>query len=183
MRRSGWAPEAAGRSGSLASVGTTANKRAQAVQGLTDAQRADLTEAFNLFDTDGSGAIDAAELCTAMAALGFNPKRSEIDKMVKEMDKDGDATIDLEEFMIMLAEKMNQQDGKEEMLKGFKMFDDDNTGRISFNNFKRVATDLGETLTDDQLKEILAEADEDNDGEISQEEFLNVMTRTGMIEV
>merc|ERR1711907_445729 len=159
-----------------------ANKRAQAVAGLTDAQKADLSEAFTLFDTDGSGAIDASELCTAMAALGFNPKKSEIDKMVREMDKDGDATIDLEEFMIMLAEKMNQKDGKEEMLKGFAMFDDDKTGKISFANFKRVATELGETLTDDQLKEIMAEADEDKDGEISKEEFLAVMMKTGMIE-
>merc|ERR1712188_39651 len=152
-----------------------ANKRAEAVAGLSDSQRADLSEAFTLFDTDGSGAIDASELCTAMAALGFNPKKSEIDKMVREMDKDGDATIDLEEFMIMLAEKMNQKDGKEEMLKGFAMFDDDKTGKISFNNFKRVATELGETLTDDQLKEIMAEADEDKDGEISKEEFLAVI--------
>merc|ERR1711934_647643 len=159
-----------------------ANKRAESVAGLTDAQKADLKEAFTLFDTDGSGAIDSAELCTAMAALGFNPKKNEIDKMVREMDKDGDATIDLEEFMIMLAAKMNEKDGKEEMLKGFAMFDDDKTGKISFKNFKRVATELGETLTDEQLQEILAEADEDKDGEISKEEFLNVMLRTGMIE-
>eukprot|EP00658_Telonema_sp_P-2_P077520 TRINITY_DN702_c0_g1_i8.p1 TRINITY_DN702_c0_g1~~TRINITY_DN702_c0_g1_i8.p1 ORF type:complete len:167 (+),score=72.23 TRINITY_DN702_c0_g1_i8:210-710(+) len=159
-----------------------ANKRAMAVEGLTEQQKGDLSEAFSLFDTDGSGAIDASELCTAMAALGFNPKKSEIDKMVREMDKDGDATIDLHEFMVMLASKMNEKDGKEEMLKGFKMFDDDNTGKISFKNFKRVATELGETLTDDQLHEIMAEADEDKDGEISQEEFLAVMMKTGMIE-
>merc|ERR1719162_123581 len=158
-----------------------ANKRAQAVAGLTDQQKQDLAEAFELFDTDGSGSIECGELVTAMTALGFNPKKSEIDKMVKQMDKDGDATIDLEEFMIMLAEMMNQKDGKEEMLKGFEMFDDDSTGKISFKNFKRVATELGETLTDDQLKEILNEADEDKDGEISQEEFLNVMMKTGMI--
>merc|ERR1711934_841926 len=159
-----------------------ANKRAQAVQGLTDAQKADLSEAFTLFDTDGSGAIDAAELCTAMAALGFNPKKSEIEKMVREMDKDGDATIDLEEFMIMLATKMNEKDGKEEMLKGVAMFDDDKTGKISFKNFKRVATELGETLSDDELQAILLEGDEDKDGEISKEEFMNIMLRTGMIE-
>ena len=32
-----------------------ANKRAQAVAGLTDQQKQDLAEAFELFDTDGSG--------------------------------------------------------------------------------------------------------------------------------
>ena len=41
-----------------------------------------------------------------MKALGFGPKKEEIAKMVKEMDKDGDATVDFEEFCVMMAEKM-----------------------------------------------------------------------------
>ena len=68
------------------------------------------------------------------------------------------------------------------MLKGFALFDDDNTGRISFKNFKRVAKELGENLTDKELEEILAEADADGDGEINQEEFLAVMVKTGLLE-
>merc|ERR1712028_249528 len=100
-----------------------------------------------------------------MTALGFNPKKSEIDKMVKEMDKDGDATIDMEELM-----------------KGFKLFDKDGTGKLSLANFKAVAQEIGETLSEDELKAIIAEADEDNDGEISPEEFMTVMIRTGMLE-
>merc|ERR1712167_517999 len=139
-------------------------------------------EAFELFDTDGSGAIDASELHTAMKALGFEPKKDEIAKMVKEMDKDGDQTVDFEEFCIMMAEKMNQKDGKDEMLKGFKMFDDDNTGNISMKNFKRVAKELGETLSDAELEAILSEADKDGDGEISEAEFLDVMAATGLLE-
>merc|ERR1711934_716552 len=120
-----------------------ADKRAAELKSLTDEQKAELREAFDLFDTDGSGAVDAAELHTAMKALGFEPKKEEIAKMVKEMDKDGDATVDFEEFCVMMAEKMNQKDGKDEMLKGFKLFDDDNTGKISFKNFKRVAKEWG----------------------------------------
>merc|ERR1712149_95779 len=132
-----------------------ADKRAAELKSLTDEQKAELREAFDLFDTDGSGAVDASELHTAMKALGFEPKKEEINKMVKEMDKDGDATVDFEEFCIMMAEKMNQKDGKEEMMKGFKLFDDD-TGKISFNNFKRVAKELGENLSDKELHEIIA---------------------------
>merc|ERR1712031_56848 len=132
-----------------------ADKRAGELKMLTDEQKAELKEAFDLFDTDGSGAVDFTELHTAMKALGFEPKKEEIAKMVREMDKDGDATVDFEEFCIMLAEKMNQKDGKEELLKGFKLFDDDNTGRISLKNFKRVAKELGENLTDKELEDIL----------------------------
>merc|ERR1711975_195092 len=156
-----------------------ADKRAAELKNLTDEQKQELREAFDLFDTDGSGAVDATELHTAMKALGFEPKKEEISMMVKEMDKDGDATVDFEEFCVMMAEKMNQKDGKEEMMKGFKLFDDDNTGKISFKNFQRVAKELGENLSDAELKEILAEADEDGDGEINEAEFLAVMEKTG----
>jgi len=50
--------------------------------------------------------VDFTELHTAMKALGFEPKKEEIAKMVKEMDKDGDASVDFEEFCVMMAEKM-----------------------------------------------------------------------------
>merc|ERR1711918_44649 len=160
-----------------------ADKRAADLKNLTDEQKQELREAFDLFDTDGSGAVDFSELHTAMKALGFEPKKEEIAKMVKEMDKDGDATVDLEEFFKMMAEKMNQKDGKEEMLKGMKIFDDDGTGKVSFKNFQRVAKELGETLSDVDLKAIIADADTDGDGEINEAEFLSVMERMGLIEV
>ena len=56
---------------------------------LTDEQKQEIKEAFDLFDTDGSENIDAKELKVAMRALGFEPKKEEIKKMISDIDKDG----------------------------------------------------------------------------------------------
>merc|ERR1712179_518290 len=135
---------------------------------LTDEQRQEIREAFDLFDTDGSGMIDAKELKVAMRALGFEPKKDEVRKMISDIDKDGDGTIDFDEFMMMMTAKMAEKDSREEIVKAFRLFDDDETGRISFKNLKRVAKQLGENMTDDELQEMVDEADRDGDGEINE---------------
>ncbi|OMJ83349.1 hypothetical protein SteCoe_15751 [Stentor coeruleus] len=147
---------------------------------LTEEQRQEIKEAFDLFDTDGSGSIDSKELKVAMRALGFEPRKEEVKRMINEMDKDGSGTIEYGEFEEMMAAKMAERDPREEILKAFKLFDDDNTGKISFKNLKRVARELGETMTDEELMEMIEEADRDGDGEISQEEFLRIMKKTNL---
>merc|ERR1712144_156032 len=147
---------------------------------LSEEQKQEIREAFDLFDTDGSGAIDAKELKVAMRALGFEPKKDEIRKMISDIDKDGDGTIDFDEFMMMMTAKMAEKDSREEIVKAFRLFDDDETGKISFKNLKRVAKELGETMTDEELQEMVDEADRDGDGEINEEEFLRIMKKTSL---
>lgn len=56
------------------------------------------------------------------------------------------------------------------------MFDDDKTGFISLNNIRRVAKELGETLSSEELKEMLQRA-ASNGEEISREDFYKIMTK------
>lgn len=147
---------------------------------LTDEQRQEIREAFDLFDTDGSGTIDAKELKVAMRALGFEPKKEEIKKMIADIDKEGSGTIDYNDFQNIMTQKMSEKDLKEEIQKAFRLFDDDDTGKISFKNLKRVSKELGENLTDEELQEMIDEADRDGDGEINEQEFLKIMKKTSL---
>merc|ERR1712029_930040 len=147
---------------------------------ITEEQKADIKEAFSLFDSNGPGFIDSKDLKVAMRALGFEPRKEEIKKMIAEVDKESSGKLNLDSFMMLMANKMSEKDTKEEILKAFKLFDDDDTGKINFSNLKRVAAELGENLTDEELQEMIDEADRDGDGEVNQDEFLRIMKKTSL---
>ncbi|PWA18759.1 hypothetical protein CCH79_00005578 [Gambusia affinis] len=159
---------------------TSQKKKTSSKPDLTEEQKQEIKEAFDLFDTDGTGTIDIKELKVAMRALGFEPKKEEIKKMVSDVVKDGSGTIDFDDFLSMMTQKMNEKDSKEEILKAFRLFDDDCTGKISFKNLKRVAKELGENLTDEELQEMIDEADQDGDGEVNEQDFLRIMKKTNL---
>merc|ERR1712154_655692 len=123
---------------SMASLNRKRNSRNKAKTVLTDEQKQEIREAFDLFDTDGSGTIDAKELRVAMRALGFEPKKEEIKKMIQDIDKDDSGTIDFNEFLEMMTAKMSEKDSREEIRKAFRLFDDDETGFITLKNLRRV---------------------------------------------
>ena len=115
-----------------------------------------------------------------MRALGFEPKKEEIKKMISDIDKDGNGNIDFNEFLEMMTAKMSERDSREEILKAFRLFDDDETGKITLKNLKRVAKEIGENMTEEELMEMIEEADRDGDGEIDQDEFLRIMKKTSL---
>uniref|UniRef100_A0A1A8FE15 Centrin 4 n=1 Tax=Nothobranchius korthausae TaxID=1143690 RepID=A0A1A8FE15_9TELE len=155
-------------------------KKANSKVELTENQLQEIKEAFNLFDTDGTGTIDVKEIKVAMRALGFDPKKDEIKAMVADFVKDGSVTVSFSDFVSMMTQKMTEKDSTEEIMKAFRLFDDDGTGKISFKNLKRVAKELGENLTDVELQEMIDEADQDGDGEVSEQEFLRIMKKTNL---
>lgn len=120
-------------------------------QELSEEQKQEIKEAFDLFDTDKTGTIDYHELKVAMRALGFDVKKQEVLNLMKEYDRDSTGQIEYHDFLEIMTYKISERDPVEEILKAFKLFDEDNTGRISLRNLRRVARELGENLSDDEL--------------------------------
>ena len=74
---------------------------------------------------------------------------------------------------------MANRDSREEVMKVFRLFTDLCLDYITFRNLKRVVTELNEGLSDDEMMEMIDEADRNNDGKIDFEEFFRVMKKRG----
>ena len=97
--------------------------------------------------------------------------------MLSDLDADGSGTIDFQEWVNLLTKKTNDKDTRVNINKIFSLYDDERTGFISVKNLRRVAQDLGEKVSEEELAELITRADTDHDGLVSEEEFYVILTR------
>ena len=156
-------------------------RRTKKKKPLTKEQVDEIKAAFELFDKDHSGNIDVHELRDAMKALGIYLKKDAVKEMMKKVDKDGSGTIELDEFMALMAEKISERNPEEELKKAFRIYDDDDSGGISFDNLKKVALELNENLSDEMLLEMIRMADSNADEDVSLADFLDLMKQANLL--
>ena len=124
------------------------------VKVLTQEQKEEIDNAFYLFDKDGSGNIDVIELKDAMRALGINLKKNTIKALMTKVDKDGSGAIDEKEFLSLMAEQIEKRDQEDELRKVFRIYDDDDSGKVTLENLTRCANELKAEIGDVKEEEI-----------------------------
>ena len=161
-------------------------------QELSKTQKEDIRTAFNLFDTDGSGTIEVKELKVALRALGFEPNRNEIKKLLdnlrddtqvdkdveKERNEEDRNSIDFNEFMQIMELKMSEKETPEEIAKAFEYFIDPIKAEITLESLGKIATEIGENVSEDELMAMIKEANKTNKyGTVTELEFKDVLNR------
>ena len=158
-------------------------------QELNEEQKAEIREAFDLFDSTGSGQIELQDLKVALRALGFEPAKNEIKNLIKKLNKpvqsrdqrdkeeEGKVTIDFQDFLDIMTTKMSERDSDKELHKAFVLFSKEKD-HITLEDLKHIAGELNETMTDDELREMIFEANKSNrDGVVSLDEFMTILEK------
>lgn len=172
-----------------------------ALDHITEEQREEVNEAFQLFDLDKDDHIDYHELRVALKALGFDLPKSEILALLQEYgvpasslpqhqhaggNHDGKTPgvpsfsgpsrllLSRDTFAKVAAERIQARDPQEEIMRAFELFDLDGKGRIELSDLRRVARELGEGLQEDELAAMIEEFDVRGEGGIDRDAFLGI---------
>lgn len=162
---------------------------------LSEEQREEIGEAFNLFDLDKDGFIDYHELKVAMKALGFDLPKNEILQLLNQHGVSSPSAgaqakaparggqqqyttprrlLSFATFQTLMAQRILSRNPEEEIQRAFDLFDEGGKGRITLQDLTRVARELGEGLSHDELVAMIEEFDMDGDNAISREEFVGI---------
>ncbi|KAE9615476.1 hypothetical protein Lal_00020957 [Lupinus albus] len=136
---------------------------------------AELEQVFKKFDVNGDGKISASELGSIMGSLGQHPSDQELDKLIREVDGDGDGCINLQEFIELNTKGVDSDDVLENLKDAFTVFDMDGNGTITADELNAVMRSLGEECSLAECRRMIAGVDCNGDGMIDFEEFRVMM--------
>ena len=112
-----------------------------------------------------------------MVSLGFDTKNAVIFQMISDLDEDGNKEIDFSEWVHLMTYKVSPASNREQIRSIFPLYDDEKTEHISVKNLRRVALDLNENISEEELQGMIDRADTDKDGLVSFDEFYTILTR------
>ena len=145
---------------------------------ISEETKTDYMDAFNMFDTNHDGTINSQKIREIMQKFGKMPSEAQLQQLIENITKSDSKKIGFDDFVDMMEQKNREDDPEVEILNTFQIFDKDNNGLISNQELFHIIKTFGETLTDQEIEDIILEADVDGDGYINYEDFIkNMLTR------
>ena len=148
---------------------------------LTDDQLAEIQNSFDLFAKEAEGGdgiprIDAEELVVVMRALGHEPRREDLKRLMTESDPENTGQLDFDGYLNIILNKLAERPSQGDLEKAFRLFDQGSKQRIEFGDLKRIAGLIGEQIDDDELEDMIREADSSGEGVVNQADFMKIVT-------
>ncbi|KAG7277579.1 hypothetical protein CRUP_013897 [Coryphaenoides rupestris] len=141
-----------------------------------------LREAFNEFDKDKDGLISCKDLGNLMRTMGYMPTEMELIELSQNINMNLGGRVDFEDFVELMAPKLLEETagmiGMKELKDAFKEFDMDGDGEITTEELRQAMIKLmGEHMARSEIDAIVKEADDNRDGTVDFEEFVQMMSR------
>ena len=145
---------------------------------ITPEQKEEIKRVFLMFadNEQEDGNVPTSNLGTLARAAGQNPTEAEIEEMIQEIESKSGENFNLSTFEELMYDKINNDNNSVEKLsEAFKTLDQEKRGFIPCEQLKRILTSQGEKLTEDEITNLILDADINKDNKITYDEFMNMM--------
>mmetsp|Transcript_5118 Transcript_5118/g.7788 ORF Transcript_5118/g.7788 Transcript_5118/m.7788 type:complete len:166 (-) Transcript_5118:1124-1621(-) len=145
--------------------------------GFTKAEIQELEDAFQLFDVEGRGKIKCSDLQETISTVGNGNQQGILNMLQQQQtNNNNNGELDFDQFLTVMTCSIGNHDGND-LRSIFDLFDHDKTGYITIDDLQIVASNLGETMSYDELQEMIDRANPKLPGKVSADEFYQIMTK------
>ena len=153
---------------------STKTKMMIAVERFSQSQIDMFEASFNQLDANNNGLVSTTELSSIFSDVKETLSSSALSSFLEEVDNDGDAMLDFDEFLYMMT--IIDDASPDTVLESFKILDPENSGFVLTTKLREYITTTGhEKLTNEEVDEIIREADVDADGRLNYQEFITAI--------
>ena len=128
---------------------------------------------FQMIDKDGGGSLDHVELKQALADLGEHLTTEDVKDMIAEIDQDGNGTIEMDEFLMLIQQRIKDKNFFEACIKSFHLFAETNEAYITQKEFMKIVAAAKKESNRFEIQAIMRELPWDKDGNLPINEFLS----------
>lgn len=140
---------------------------------LSQKEISELQQAFAYFDRDRRGVIASNDVSNVLRAVGMYPSEADVAKLTQTVRGD---RISFNEFLDAVQRVgVQSRIDENQMREAFRMFDLYGTGLVNLVQMRTSLQSLGEKLRDEEIDELIREADIDAEGNVQYEELVKIL--------
>lgn len=143
--------------------------------GLSDDQIEEVRDAFFKYDNQTSGYVTTKQLGGVMRALGQSLTEAELYTLAEENGADDNGLVFFNDFLQMMSRRLEEQNSLVSLKQAFRIFDRNDVDYFTVVEVRAVMANLGEKMSDEDLREMFKDIDSDNDGRVTFSEFVAAM--------
>lgn len=144
---------------------------------LSEEQLTEIKQVFDRFDQEETGQISSKDLGNILRSFGIDVLDRDLTDLLEEINRDNGGKISFSSFLEILISRLDNLEIEKMIISAFEVFDSTKRGIISASELRYLMTHLGERLSEEEVNEMIREADVDGTGQIDYRSFVKRMMR------
>ena len=142
---------------------------------LQEERRRLMKEVLDLYDSNNEGFVKTRDIAKILRAMGRTLEKDDEQNFLEAADPENTGKISKDNFLAIVEAMFSlSKENLNELYEAFRVFDINNTGKISIKNFKKVLVDIGKEFNENDVDDLLKYIDVDKDGNIIIEDLIQV---------